>query len=308
MHDSSGRRRHAKLGLARRLDRLGTLEGAAGAGRRCRPRTAGRPRRRSARTRSASRSSSPRNTIQRGRPSRRRRSGTTQRQERRRRTPCARGASRGRSSRLWTRGRRVKRRSSHGQRQSTPNTTSGNSAPPQNGFGITRAAADRDVEAGHQPQRADQPAEVPVGLRAVRPVGDVVWPPQPDRVDLHEPAEQERARAATANIRPSERGAWPGNIGTPTSAARSPRRAAELGVVARRHERAGAARCSVADQRPGSSEHVRDVHARPNARLAGKRAAPDRAARGSRRRPGSRARPRSRSRGPCPESRSSTSE
>src|SRR5207302_2266521 len=45
-------------------------------------------------------------------------------------------------------------------------------------------AADRQVEARNQAQRADQPAEVPVGLPLVRRLGDVVRPPEPDRVDL----------------------------------------------------------------------------------------------------------------------------
>ena len=51
--------------------------------------------------------------------------------------------------------------------------------------------ADRDVEARHEPERSDQPAEIPVRLGAVRSLGDVVGAPEPDRVDLHQPAEQE---------------------------------------------------------------------------------------------------------------------
>ena len=50
---------------------------------------------------------------------------------------------------------------------------------------------DRDVEVRHEPQRPDQPAEIPVRLGAVRSRGDMVGAPQPDRVDLDEPAQQE---------------------------------------------------------------------------------------------------------------------
>ena len=45
------------------------------------------------------------------------------------------GASRGRSRTLWTRASPVTRRSSHGQASRAANTTSGKSAPPQNGLG-----------------------------------------------------------------------------------------------------------------------------------------------------------------------------
>jgi hypothetical protein len=53
-----------------------------------------------------------------------------------------------------------------------------------------RVVPDRDVEARHQPKRADQPAEVPVRLRTVRCVRDVIRPPEPDRVDLDEASEE----------------------------------------------------------------------------------------------------------------------
>src|SRR5205823_11651996 len=54
-----------------------------------------------------------------------------------------------------------------------------------------RVPPDREIEARHEAQRADQPAEVPVRLRAVRRRVRVERAPEPDRIDLHEPAEQE---------------------------------------------------------------------------------------------------------------------
>ena len=50
----------------------------------------------------------------------------------------------------------------------------------------------REVEPGHQAQRADQPAHVPVGLGAVRAQPGFVGAVLPHRVDLHQPAEQEQ--------------------------------------------------------------------------------------------------------------------
>ena len=51
-----------------------------------------------------------------------------------------------------------------------------------------------DLEVGHQPQGADQPAEVPVGLGAVGADVGVIGAPQPDRVDLDQPAHQHEHR------------------------------------------------------------------------------------------------------------------
>ena len=67
----------------------------------------------------------------------------------------------------------------------------GTATPPQNGFGTSVYWPIVDVEARHEAQAADQPAEVPVRLRAVRREVGVVRPPEPDRVDLREAAEQE---------------------------------------------------------------------------------------------------------------------
>ena len=127
----------------------------------------------------------------------------------------------------------------------------------------------------------------------------MVRPPEPDRVDLDEPAEQdehrrdgeqqaERARRLAREGRHADDRA----LGLPRRL-----RGTACGAAARRAR--GARASSAADQRP-AEEHVRDVHPRLERVLAGERPVPDQQPRGSRRRTGSRARPRSRSRGPSP--------
>ena len=72
-----------------------------------------------------------------------------------------------------------------------------------------RAAVDDDVESRHEPQGSDQPAQVPVGLSAVRRGSDVVGPPEPDGVDLHETAKQEEHTGDREEQRERTRG-WRG--------------------------------------------------------------------------------------------------
>ena len=134
-----------------------------------------------------------------------------------------------------------------------------------------RIAGDAPVEPGNEAQRSDQPAEVPVGLRAVRRLRDVVRPPLPDRVDLDETAEQEQHRGG--------REQQPNGLRRLTG---ERRRAAhlllrlptlrELRVVPRSDEQVHAEQQSDQDR---EQENVRDVHARPEVGRAGERTAPD---------------------------------
>ena len=61
--------------------------------------------------------------------------------------------------------------------------------PPQKGLGTSVWPKSADLERRHEPQRADQPAEVPVGLGAVGRAVELVRAPLPHGVDLHEAAE-----------------------------------------------------------------------------------------------------------------------
>ena len=119
------------------------------------------------------------------------------------------GWSRGRSRRSWRARSRSRRGSRNGPRREhgEDDAREGDAAP--EGVGHERVAEDPDLERRHEPQAADEPAEVPVGLGAVRRAVELVGAPLPDRVDLHEAAEQRRARP-------------PPRRAGPASAARSP--------------------------------------------------------------------------------------
>ena len=134
----------------------------------------------------------------------------------------------------------------------------GKSTPPKNGFGTSVWPNDVDLEVGHQAQRADQPAEVPVRLGAVGAEVGVVWPPQPDRVDLDQAAHQhehrgdgrEQAQRAQRVPRPH---------GSADDVVLAASRPAELGVALDHDDRQ-----VHGDQRReqgGDDEHVRDVEA-----------------------------------------------
>ena len=131
--------------------------------------------------------------------------------------------------------------------------------------GHERVAVDHDVEAGHEPQPADEPAEVPVGLRPVGREVRVVRPPQPDGIDLDEPAEEEEH--AGGREREPERARC--LLGPRRDADDPPLRlapAAELRVVAQ-HDEGDVQREQSPDQRR-EEEDVRHVHARPQRRLS----------------------------------------
>src|SRR5919201_3392556 len=56
-------------------------------------------------------------------------------------------------------------------------------------------AADVRLQVRHEPKPPDQPADIPVRLRAAGREARFVWPPLPDRVDLNQAAEQGERRA-----------------------------------------------------------------------------------------------------------------
>ena len=189
-------------------------------------------------------------------------------EQRRRRRPSGTGASRGRSSRLWKRavaGQPALEQRPQATRNAEHDEREEHAAPER--VRDERVVADRDVEARHQAQRADQPAEVPVGLRAVRRDVGVERPPEPDRVDLDEPAEQhEHAGDARTAARAS---AAPGR-GTPArrrAAARSSRGVPGTACGAASATSARCAREQHRDQRR-EEEDVGDVHAREEAPAA----------------------------------------
>ena len=95
----------------------------------------------------------------------------------------------------------------NGHSASIANTTPREQRPAQERVGHERVADDADSSGGMSRSAADQPAEVPVGLRAVGRAVELVRAPLPDRVDLHEPAEQRRAPRRPRASRPSERSA-----------------------------------------------------------------------------------------------------
>ena len=72
-----------------------------------------------------------------------------------------------------------------------------------------------------------------------------------------------KSTPAVASMRPSERGAWPGHVGTPTTACSVSRALLELRVVAQRDEREVRAEQRADQDR--EEQHVRDVEARPEA-------------------------------------------
>src|ERR1700760_260769 len=123
------------------------------------------------------------------------------------------GRSRGRSSRSCWRWSPVNLLSSAGQAYMTPNTTSGNSAPPKNGLGMTV----------RPPITSSQLGAV---LRQVR----VVRAPLPDGIDLDEAAHQKQhgghgeheAQGPQRVRRPHRR---------PHDIALAPARPGELGMV-----------------------------------------------------------------------------
>ena len=129
-------------------------------------------------------------------------------------------------------------------------------------------AADRDVEAGHEPERADKPPEVPVGLGAVgaqpgsygphSQIGLICTSPPSAKST---PPSPRRGRASAA----PGRGTWErrrvaarsraGRCGGTACGGAAPR------APGARHERRE-------DRR--EHEHVRDEHARLERRIAGK--------------------------------------
>ena len=129
--------------------------------------------------------------------------------------------------------------------------------------------ADGEIPARHEPQAADQPAEIPVGLRAVRRRVGVVRAPEPDRVDLNQASEQEdhAGRAEHQPHRPGRLSRERGDAHDGVLALRA--LAPELRVVAQRYEQQ-VHRQQGADQ-DREEQDVRDVHAGPERLLPGKR-------------------------------------
>ena len=92
-----------------------------------------------------------------------------------------------------------------GQAYSTPKTTSGNSRPPQNGLGTRCRPPIATSPPGTSRSAPISQPRYQSGWAPLPPV-DLVRPPLPDRVDLHEAAEQHE-HGRDGDSRPSERSA-----------------------------------------------------------------------------------------------------